>query len=34
MDVLEKEILKYEKRGFTVAQKRTLKHGYYYGVFQ
>jgi hypothetical protein len=27
MDVLEKEILKYEKRGFTVAQKRTLKHG-------
>jgi len=27
MDVLDKEILKYEKRGFTVAQKRTLKHG-------
>lgn len=27
MDSLDKEILKYEKRGFKTAQKRTLKHG-------
>jgi hypothetical protein len=27
MDVLEKEILKYEKKGFKVDQKRTLKYG-------
>jgi len=27
MDVFEKEILKYEKKGFKVEQKRTLKHG-------
>jgi hypothetical protein len=27
MDSLEMEILKYEKKGFKVAQKRTLKHG-------
>jgi len=27
MDVLEKEILKYEKKGFKVEQKRTLRHG-------
>lgn len=27
MNPLEKEILKYEKKGFNVAQKRTLKHG-------
>jgi len=27
MNVLDKEILKYEKRGFKVLQKRTLKHG-------
>jgi hypothetical protein len=27
MDVLEKETLKYEKKGFKVEQKRTLKYG-------
>jgi len=27
MDVLEKEILKYEKNGFKIDHKRTLKHG-------
>jgi hypothetical protein len=27
MDSLETEILKYEKKGFEVAQRRTLKHG-------
>jgi hypothetical protein len=27
MNLLEKEILKYEKKGFKVAQRRTLKHG-------
>lgn len=27
MDVLEKEILKYEKKGFKIDHKRTLKHG-------
>ena len=27
MNPLEKEILKYEKRGFKIIQKRTLKHG-------
>jgi len=28
MDLLEKEVLKYEKRGFKVVQRRTLKYGY------
>jgi len=27
MDLLEKEILKYQKKGFKVIQRRTLKHG-------
>ena len=27
MNILEKEILKYEKKGFKVQQKRALKHG-------
>lgn len=27
MSLLEREILKYEKRGFKIAQRRTLKHG-------
>jgi len=27
MDVLDKEILKYERKGFEVVQKRKLKHG-------